>query len=180
PISLVETEPWGWQDEDGAHRVAAEVGQDGEVEMIGLLPAFTLLPAPGWTTPVLLGFLAALVILGVALVARPVRAVLGWRLSAPLLLSRRDAWLRRASLVAAALALGGIAPWAVVAVSLIGAGGPCGPVMIRAAQLATLLGGLGVVPAAWRAIRTWAGRRWMIGVLAECMLIANEVYGKHD
>lgn len=172
PISLVETEPWVWQDEDGAHRVAVEVGQDGEVEMIGLLPAFTLLPAPGWTTPVLLGVLAALVILGVALVAWPVRAVVGWRLSAPLLLSRRDAWLRRASLVAAALALGGIALWAVVAVSLIGAGGPSGPVMIRAAQLATLLGALGVVPAAWRAIRTWAGRRWLLAVMATLITLA--------
>src|SRR5690625_7534205 len=100
--------------------------------MIGLLPAFTLLPAPGWTTPVLLGFLAALVMLGVALVAWPVRAVVGWRLSAPLLLSRRDAWLRRASVVAAARALGGIALWAVGAVGLMGAGGPSGAVVLVA------------------------------------------------
>src|SRR5690625_7997181 len=44
--------------------------------------------------------------------------------------------------------------------------------MIRAAQLATLLGALGVVPAAWRAIRTWAGRRWLLAVMATLITLA--------
>lgn len=172
PIALVETEPWVWEDADGTHRVAVEVDADGEVASIGLGPAFTLLPAPGWTTPILLVFVAALVIMTTALVAWPARALIGWRLKAPLLLPRWDTWLRRASLLATVFALGSIAMWAAVAVSLLGPAGLSGTAMIRSTQLLTLLGVLGVVPATWRAARTWAARRWLLAVMATLIALA--------
>src|SRR5699024_11918545 len=131
------------------------------VEAIGLMPAVALLPAPAWTTPLLVTGLVSLAILVIAVIAWPVRAVVGRRLGSPLRLERTDRRLRWASLALAAVAVAATALWGLVAASLLGAAGTAPTALLRGAQVATLAGALGIVPATWRAVRTWARRSWL-------------------
>lgn len=171
PLELRETEPWLFQDPAGTHRLAVATDDSGEVEAISLMPAATLLPAPAWYLPLLLALVVALVVVAIALVSWPARAVIGWRLGRPLVLPRTDRRLRRASLLAAVFTYVGVGLWAMVASSLLN--GQADPlILIRSAQIATLLSVLGLVPAGWRALRAWRQRSWLQAVLATLMLAA--------
>src|SRR5699024_3431025 len=134
-------------------------------------PALTLLPAPTWLPPVLIAFLAGLVVLAIALVAWPARAVIGWRLGAPLVLTRTDRRLRRAGLLAALVTFAAVGLWAVVATTLV-SGHAGSDILIRVAQAATALGALGIIPTTWRAVRGWRQRSWMHAIMATMAMAA--------
>jgi CubicO group peptidase (beta-lactamase class C family) len=176
PVRLAEVEPWVWQDSEGRHRVAVRVGESGAVEAIGVSPAFVLLRKPAWqvmATPVVAGSLGVLLF---ALLAWPVRAIIGWRLKAPLDLPHRDAWLRRIALAAAAVIAVGVALWAAVVMQMAG-GFSAWPGLVRGAQAATALGGLGLVPAAWRAGLAWTQPHKSRAVLATLVALAFLGFG---
>lgn len=171
PVRLVEVEPWVWQETDGQRRLAARLDDAGAVEALSLGPAFTLQPQPTWQgllVPVLLGSLGVLV---VALISWPVRALVGRRFGAPPGLAPLDRRLRRISMLAVVAALGSLALWYAAATVLL-SGGSVGAGLLRGAQAATALGVLGVVPAAWRAVRAWARRSWWQGALASLIALA--------
>lgn len=155
-VELRETEPWVFSDESGTHRVAVAV--DGA---IALMPALTLLPAPGWYAPGIIALAGALVTLAVALAAWPLRALLGWRLGVPLVLARTDLRLRRAGLLGALCAMAAVGLWAWVGAGLLG-GRDVPDLCVRAAQGVTLLAAAGVLPAGWRAVRAWQQRSWSV------------------
>lgn len=171
PVQLQETEPWVFQDESGAHRLAVAAGGSGGIEAISLMPAMTLVPAPAWYGPLLVALVGALAVLAIALVAWPARAVIGWRLRAPLVLTRTDRWLRRAGLLAALFAFTAVALWAVMTAGLLSGQGASN-VLIRSAQTATLLTVLGVIPSTWRAVRAWAARSWLPAIRATVIMAA--------
>ena len=95
-------------------------------------------------------------VLLLAFLAWPVRAIIGWRLKAPLELPHRDKWLRRITLAAAAVIAVGVALWAAVVLQMTG-GFSAWTGLVRGAQLATALGVLGLVPAVWRR-GAWSSR----------------------
>lgn len=171
PVELRETKPWVFEDESGAYRVAIGVENSGAVTSIALMSALTLLPAPAWYTPVLMGGVAALVILAIALVAWPARVVIGWRLGAPLELARKDRWLRRTGLLAALLTFVAVGLWLVMTAGLVNGQGASNT-LVRSAQVATLLGVLGIVPATWRAVRAWIERSWLQAIMATLIMAA--------
>jgi CubicO group peptidase (beta-lactamase class C family) len=176
PVKLSEVEPWVWEDSEGHHRVAVRVGETGVVEAIGLSPAIVLLPKPAWqvaATPVMAGSLGVLLL---ALLAWPVRAIIGWRLKAPLHLPHRDKWLRRITLAAAAVIAVGVALWAAVVIQMTG-GFSAWTGLVRGAQLATALGVLGLVPAVWRAVRAWTQPHKSRAVLATLVALAFLGFG---
>ncbi|WP_345580430.1 hypothetical protein [Tessaracoccus lubricantis] len=172
PMPLVEVEPWVWQEVGGDTRVGVRLADDGSVEAVGLNPGFTLLPAPWWLGLLVPVALASVAVLVIAVVAWPVRAIVGWRLRAPLDLPPTDRWLRVATLVAAIVALAGLALWVLAASMLLTGSGTPSDLLLRAAQLLTGLGLLGFVPTAWRAARAWGGRRWFHAVLASVIALA--------
>jgi CubicO group peptidase (beta-lactamase class C family) len=176
PVRLAEVEPWVWQDSEGHHRVAVRVDEAGAVGAIGVSPALVLLPKPAWqvmAAPVVAGSLGVLLF---ALLAWPVRAIIGWRLKAPLDLPRRDMRLRRITLTAAAVIAVGVALWA-VAVTQMSGGFSAQPGLIRGAQAATALGALGLVPAEWRAVRAWRQPHKSRAVLATLVALAFLGFG---
>src|SRR5690625_903682 len=81
----------------------------------------------------------------------------------------RRRW-RRASMLAAGLALAAVAAWGMVAVPMMGLG-EVPAWLIRGAQVLTLLGALGVVPAAGRAVVAARERRWW-ALAADVLLTA--------
>ena len=104
------------------------------------------------------------------------RAIIGWRLKAPLDLPHRDAWLRRIALAAAAVVAVGVALWAAVVMQMAG-GFSAWPGLVRGAQAATALGVLGLVLAAWRALRAWTQPYKSRAVLATLVALAFLGFG---
>src|SRR5699024_490977 len=94
------------------------------------------------------------------------------RLGSPLQLERTDRRLRRASLALAAVAMAATALWGLAAASLLGPVATAPTALLRGAQVATLAGALGIVPATWRAVRTWARRSWLAAVPATLVTVA--------
>lgn len=86
PATFAEVEPWSWEEVGGDRTLAARVGDDGAVEVLGTESAFALLPvtaAGQVAVPVLLGSVTALLLSLVGWV------VLGGRRVAGLLRRRR-------------------------------------------------------------------------------------------
>lgn len=158
PRALVEVEPWVWQEAGGQQRIAADV-PDGQVRAVGLHPAIVLEPLPASLAPVPIVLVGALAVLAVGLLGRPVAALVRWRYRGRLQTSPGDRWLRLICTVGAAVGLAAVGVWAVVAAMLMGSGGAPN-MLIRLAQLLTLLGVLVVVPAGVRLVGAVRRRRW--------------------
>lgn len=158
PLHLVETEPWVWQEVGGQYRIAADVA-DGQVRAVGVAPMLALEPMPASLAALPLVLVGALAVLVIALVGWPVAALVRRRYGMRLEMSPRRRRWRRASMLAAGLALAAVAAWGMVAVPMMGLG-EVPAWSIRVAQVLTLLGALGVVPAAGRAVTSARERRW--------------------
>lgn len=146
PLSLVEVEPWVWQEVGGQTRVAVDQ-QDGVVTAIGLSPAFTLQPMPTTRTLLPLVFGATLFILLLTVIVVPVAALVRRWHGVSVTRTRYEGWLRIlvASSMAALLAAGAL--WLVVASALLSDGATPSAIVFRAAQALSAVAVLGAVPA---------------------------------
>ncbi|MGC0272889.1 serine hydrolase domain-containing protein [Pseudactinotalea sp. Z1739] len=158
PRVLVEVEPWVWQEVGGQQRLGADV-VDGQVRAVGLHPAIALEPLPATLALVPWVLVGTSVVLVVGLLGRPVAALVRRRYRGRLQTSREDRWLRLACTVGAAVALLAVGLWAVVAAMLMGSGG-APALLIRVAQLLTLVAVLAVIPAGMRLVGSLRRRRW--------------------
>nr|NLD41274.1 beta-lactamase family protein [Actinomycetales bacterium] len=165
PLRFVEVEAGLWQSDRGTEQMGVRLGEDGVVEAIGMHPAFLLTPMSPWREAVVPALVAAIAILAIAVVAWPVRALVGVRLARPLELQPLDRRLRLLSLLAAGAVLVATALWAMAATQIMTAAHQS-QVGIRTAQVLTVVGALGAVPAVWRAVRMGAQRRWWLALLA--------------
>ncbi|GAA2177659.1 hypothetical protein GCM10009847_04520 [Leucobacter tardus] len=147
PVEFIEVEPWVWQEVDGMRRVPVDQ-RDGEVRAVGLNPAFALQPMPE-SRAVLAGLaVAALVILAAALVTAPLPMLMRRWYRRPRPTAPGERILTRARLAALIALVGAGALWAVIASALLSDGPPVSGVLIRSAQILTLLAVLGIIPAA--------------------------------
>lgn len=158
PMRLVEVEPWVWQEVGGQQRIAVDV-TGGQVRVVSIHPAMALQPLPTTLALALPVGIGALVVLAVALIGWPVSALVRRRYRLPAGLSRGQRRLRLAAMLGAILTLVSEAAWAMVTTTLMGAGEPSAG-LIRLAQVLTLLGAFGVIPAAGRLVSSVRDRRW--------------------
>lgn len=158
PMHLVEVEPWVWQEVGGQQRIAVDV-TDGQVRVVSIHPAIALQPLPPTLALALPVGFGALVVLAVALIGWPVSALVRRRYRLRAGLSRGQRRLHLAAMLGAILTLLSEAAWAMVTTTLMGAGEPSAG-LIRLAQVLTLLGVLGVIPAAGRLVSSVRDRRW--------------------
>ncbi len=165
PLRFVEAEPGLWLSDRGSGHLSVRSGEDGAVEAIGLHPALVLTPMSPWREAVVPMALVAIAILAITVVAWPVRAIVGRSLDRPLELRPPDRRLRLISLMIAIGVLAALGLWLVVATQIMSAGAQS-QLMIRVAQVLTVVGVLGVVPAGWRAVRAFRQRTWWRAALA--------------
>ncbi|HLS24516.1 MAG TPA: serine hydrolase domain-containing protein [Beutenbergiaceae bacterium] len=158
PLRFVETEPWVWQEIGGQQRVAADV-VDGQMRAVGIAPALTLEPMPAAFSVAMPALVVGLLVLVVSLIGWPVAGLVRRRYRVRLEMSRGMRRWRLASLLAAGLAVAAVLAWGMVALPLMGMGDASAG-LIRVAQVLTLLGALGVIPAAARAVISVRERRW--------------------
>lgn len=146
PVSLVEVEPWVWQEVGGQTRVAVDQ-QDGVVTAIGLSPAFTLQPMPTTRAILPLVFGATLLILLMTVVLVPVAALVRRWHGVSVARTRYEVRLRIlvASSLVALLAAGAL--WLFVASALLSNGATPSAAVFRAAQALSAVAVLGAVPA---------------------------------
>ncbi|HLS13170.1 MAG TPA: serine hydrolase domain-containing protein, partial [Beutenbergiaceae bacterium] len=158
PMRLVEVEPWVWQEVGGQQRIAVDVTDD-QVRVVSIHPAMALQPLPASMAVAQPVGIGALVVLVVALIGWPASALVRRRYRVRAALSRGQRRWRLAAMLGAVLALVSEAVWALVATTLIGAGEPSAG-LIRLAQVLTLAGALGLIPAAARLVGSVRERRW--------------------
>jgi hypothetical protein len=103
----IEVAPFVWRQPHGDYRVAARM-ENGHVKFLSsdmFPPVLLLLPVSFWRSfafvlPVVIG---SLLILSLALLLWPIKAILRWRYAQPFALSRRDAMLYRGTRIVALL-----------------------------------------------------------------------------
>jgi CubicO group peptidase (beta-lactamase class C family) len=151
PVHFTEVEPWVWQEVDGSRRLAVDQ-VDGAARAIGLNAAFTLLPLPAYQGVLLPVAAFSVATLFGGLLLRPVRALVRWRYRSPAIRSRRQRLLGTLRVVAQSALVIAAVLWAIVANALLSDAPPPADLVLRAAQLFTLLGVGGVVPSAWSTV----------------------------
>jgi len=103
----IETAPFVWRQPHGNYRVAARM-DNGQVRFLSsdmFPPVLLLLPVSFWRSfafvlPVVIG---SLLILSLAVLLWPIKAILRWRYARPLALARRDAMLYRGTRIVSLL-----------------------------------------------------------------------------
>jgi CubicO group peptidase (beta-lactamase class C family) len=170
PVHFIEVEPWVWQEVDGSRRLAVDQ-VDGVARAIGLNAAFALLPLPGYQAVLLPVAVFSVVSLLGGLLLRPVRALVRWRYRSPVVRSRRERLLSTLRLLAQSALVVAAVLWAIVANALLSDAPPPGDLVLRSAQLFTLLGVGGVIPSAWSTVTVVASaarardaRSWLAAV----------------
>lgn len=167
---FVESEPWVWQEIGGQERFAADVAGD-QVRAVGMYPAFTMLPLPATLAAVPTVMVGVLVILLVGLLSWPMAALIRRRYRVRVQRPRGERRLRLATMVGAGLVVAATAMWAVVATVLL-SGGTAPGALIRLAQVLTLLGMAGFVPAGARLAVSARRRRWWLVVRNAALSLA--------
>jgi hypothetical protein len=112
----IEVAPFVWREEHGTHRFVARV-ENGQVRWVSsdlFPPILVLQPVSFWRSFlfVLPLFAASLLMLTLTALFWPIKAVLRWRYSQPMALSRRDAMLYRLTRVVAWIYVATFAGWA--------------------------------------------------------------------
>lgn len=175
PVSLVEVEPWVWQEAGGQTRVAVDQ-QDGVVTAIGLGPAFTLQPMPAARTILPPVFGAALLILLMTAVLAPIAALVRRWHGTSVTRTRFEVRLRLlvASSLVALLAAGAL--WLVIASALLSDATPPSTAVFRAAQALSIAAVLGAAPALLLTVtqlRNLPGGGWKRGLRPVVLVSAS-------
>ncbi|MFS0703391.1 serine hydrolase domain-containing protein [Cellulomonas sp. 179-A 9B4 NHS] len=192
PTVVEEVEPWVYQQVDGDRRLAVRTDDAGRVELLGFDSAMSLVPvtpARATTMPLLLGGTAVLLLTVLAWpVGALVRRVRGRRASVaddtrgpgagapaapPGAAAARDRQVRRAHLlsrVAAVAAVLALAVWGYVLLAVLGLQ-PVPELVVRGAQLLTLIGALGVLAAGWRLVAEARARTGWVRVAAATVVL---------
>ncbi|MGI5952142.1 MAG: serine hydrolase domain-containing protein [Brooklawnia sp.] len=170
PLRFIEVEPGLWQSDRTSDQLSVSMDEDGSVEAIGLHPAFVLTPMSASRAGLVPAVVVAVIVLLVAVLAWPIRAIAGVGFNRPLKQSRTDRNLRMLGLLAAVAVLAALALWFVVAMQIMTFSG-VSQLALRTAQLLTLTGVLGLIPAAWRAVRQFRGRQWWRAALATVLAV---------
>lgn len=189
PVLYEEVEPWVYQEVGGDRRFAVRTDDDGRVELIGHDSAMSLVPvgaARAATVPALVGGVAVL-LLGLvawpvgALVrrvrARRARTAAGGDGTAPVDAlpagaARRGLRLSRAlTRVASASAVLALVGWGYVVLTVLGLDGSFPTPVIRAVQVLTVIGVLGLPAAVWRLVAESRSRTGRLRVTGAAVLV---------
>lgn len=167
-LSFHEIEPWLWQEVNGQHVMAMRV-ESGVVQAISVAPSLTLLPveplaAASLALPLLL---AALTILVITLICWPIAAILRNRHDVEWPLSGPSRAARVLLILAAIAAIAAAAGWIYGLPFVLG-----NEIGIRALQVLTLAGVLGVIPALWNLVQGIRKRRGFGSVFWALLLVA--------
>jgi hypothetical protein len=111
----IEVEPFVWREEHGSHRFVARV-EDGHVKWMSsdmIPPILVLQPVSFWHSFLFVvpALAAAVLMLALTALFWPIKAVLRWRYSRPMELSRRDHMLYRLARVVAFVYVATFAGW---------------------------------------------------------------------
>ncbi|MCH8488756.1 MAG: beta-lactamase family protein [Oceanicaulis sp.] len=181
PLRFREVEPFVWQQVNGAERLSARIGDDGQVEMFSAAffsPFMMFIPVEWWRNGAVLmpaaGFAGGALLLTVLF--WPVRAIARWRFKTPFALSGRQALAYRLSNLgplATLLHLGGWL-WLVMHImsDLTRLDGRMDG-MIVLMQFLSILPVAGLLIAFWNAFVVWTGGASWFAKLWSVVLVAS-------